>query len=290
MKVATVNIGELTLSDQVFVVVDKPVTQGHDGIFIGDLLLQNLPIRIDFAKQEITFYSKQGFEYSGKGITVPIHSKDGTLLAEATVDGLDGLFGIDTGNMYSLSLNAPFVIRHKLVQHYAAKIQGYAGDGFGGADRGFFTRADTLLLGHAEVVRPITVLSTDTVGAESSTTVAGNIGLHILRQFNVVFDGPHGKMYLEKNANYGKPDIFNRAGLMLNYNSDNLKIMTVVPGGPGAKAGLKPDDVITQINGKSPTGDTMQSAFTRPVGTVLHLTIRRDAKTRTVALVLKNIL
>ena len=97
-------------------------------------------------------------------------------------------------------------------------------------------------------------------------------------------------MYLEKNANYGKPDIFNRAGLMLNYNSDNLKIMTVVPGGPGAKAGLKSDDVITQINGKSPTGDTMQSAFTRPVGTVLHLTIRRDAKTRTVALVLKNIL
>lgn len=290
VKVATVNIGELTLSDQFFAVVDTPVTQGHDGIFIGDLLLQNLPIRIDFEKQEITFYSKQGFEYSGKGAAVPIHSKDGMLLAEATVDGLDGLFGIDTGDMYSLSLFSPFVMQHKLVQHYGAKIQGYAGEGFGGADRGFFTRADTLLMGHVEVVRPITMLSTDTVGAESSTTVAGNIGLHILRQFNVVFDGPHGRMYLEKNANYGKPDIFNRAGLMLNYNPDNLKIMTVIPGGPGAKAGLKPDDMITQINGKPPTDETMQNAFTRPVGTVLRLTIRHDVKTRTVSLVLKNIL
>ncbi len=290
VKVATVNIGGLTLSDQFFAVVDTPVTQGKDGIFIGDLLLQNLPIRIDFEKQEITFYSKQGFEYSGKGAAVSIHSKDGSLLAEATVDGLDGLFGIDTGDMYSLSLFSPFVMRHKLVQHYGAKIQGYAGEGFGGADRGFFTRADTLLLGHVEVVRPITVLSTDAVGAESSATVAGNIGLRILRQFNVVFDGPHGKMYLEKNANYGKPDIFNRAGLMLNYDPDNLKIMTVVPGGPGAKAGLKPDDVITQINGKSPTDETMQSAFTRPVGTALHLTVRHDAKTRTVSLVLKNVL
>jgi hypothetical protein len=34
----------------------------------------------------------------------------------------------------------------------------------------------------------------------------------------------------------------------------------------------------------------MQSAFTRPVGTVLHLTVRRDGKTRPVTLVLKNIL
>ncbi len=290
VKVATVNIGGLTMSDQWFAVVDVPVTQGQDGICVGDLLLQNLPIRVDFEKQEITFYSKQGFEYSGKGTAVPIHSKDGTLLAEATVDGIDGLFGIDTGDMYSLSLYAPFVTRHKLVQHYRAKIQGYAGEGYGGADRGFFTRADTLLLGQAEVIRPITVLSTDTVGAESSSTIAGNIGLHVLRQFTLIFDGPHGKMYLEKNANYGKPDTFNRAGVMLNYDPDNLKIMSVVPGSPGAKAGLKEEDVITQIEGKPPTDDTMQSAFIQPAGTVLHLTVRHDAKTRAVSLVLKNIL
>jgi hypothetical protein len=289
-KVASVSIGGLTMSDQVFAVIDTPLTQGQDGIFVGDLLLQNLPIRVDFEKQEITFYSKQGFEYSGEGTAVPIHTKNGGLLAEATVDGIDGLFGIDTGDMYSLSLYAPFVTQHKLVQHYGAKIQGYAGEGYGGADRGFFTRADTLLLGQAEVIRPITVLSTDTVGAESSATIAGNIGLHVLRQFTLIFDGPHGKMYLEKNENYGKPDVFNRAGLMLNYDPDHLKIMTVIPRSPGARAGLKAEDVITGIDGKPPTDDTMQSAFTEPVGTVLHLTVRRDAKTRTVSLVLKNVL
>ena len=288
VKVTTINIGGLTMSDQFFAVVDTPVTQ--DGIFVGDLLLQNLPIRIDFVKQGITFYSKQGFEYSGNGTAIPIHSKDGGLLAEATVDGLDGTFGIDTGDMYSLSLYAPFVMRHKLVQHYRAKIQGHAGEGFGGADRGFFTRVDTLQLGEIEVVRPITVLSTDTEGAESSTTIAGNIGLHILRQFTLTFDGPHGKMYLEKNANYGKPDIFNRAGLMLNDDPDNLKIMTVIPHSPAAKAGLREEDLITQIDGKPPTDETMQSAFTQPVGTVVHLTVRSGANTRAVSLVLKDIL
>ncbi len=292
VKVATVNIGALTMSDQWFGVVDVPVTQGQDGIFVGDLLLQNLPIRVDFEKQEITFYSKQGFEYSGNGTAVPIDVQDGNgnLLAQATVDGIDGLFGIDTGDMYSLSLFAPFVKQHKLVEHYGAKIYGYAGQGFGGADHGFYTRADTLQLGKIEVIHPITVLSTDTQGAESSSTVAGNIGLHILRQFNIVFDAPHGKMYLEKNANFGKPEIFNRAGLMLDPDPENLKIKTVIPRSPGARAGLKEEDVITQIDGKPPTDETLQSAFTQPVGTVLCLTVRRGTKTHTVSLVLRNIL
>lgn len=290
VKVATINIGGLTMSDQLFAVVDTPIAKEWDGIFVGDLLVQNLPIRVDFEEQQITFYSKEGFTYSGLGAAVPIHSQDGTLFAEATVDGITGLFGIDTGDMYSLSLYAPFVTQHKLVQHYRAKIQGYAGEGFGGADHGFYTRADTLQLGQMEVVRPITILSTDTQGAESSPTVAGNIGLRALRQFNVIFDGPHGKMYLEKNANYGKPDVFNRAGLILDLFPDNLKIKTVVPRSPGAKARLKPEDVITQIDGKPPTDDTMQSAFTQPVGTVVHLAVRSGTKTRHLSLVLKEIL
>ena len=289
VKVATINIGGLTMSDQLFAVVDTPVARDQEGIFVGDLLLQNLPIRVDFEKEEITFYSKEGFAYTGSGAAVPIHSQDGSLLAEATVDGIDNVFGIDTGDMYSLSLYAPLVKQHKLIEHYRAKIRGYAGEGWGGADQGYFTRVDTLLMGKYEVVRPITVLSTDSQGAESSTTVAGNIGLHILRQFNIVFDGPHRKMYLEKNANYGKADIFNRAGLMLDNNSDNLKIKTVIPRGPGARVGLQADDVITRIDGEPPTDDTMQSAFTQPVGTVLHLTVRRRATTHTVSLVLKEI-
>ena len=290
VKVATINIGGLTMSDQLFAVVDTPIAKEWDGIFVGDLLVQNLPIRVDFEEQQITFYSKEGFTYSGSGAAVPIHSQDGTLFAEATVDGITGLFGIDTGDMYSLSLYAPFVTQHKLVQHYGAKIQGYAGEGFGGADHGFYTRADTLQLDQIEVIRPITVLSTDTQGAESSATVAGNIGLRVLRQFNLIFDGPHGKMYLEMNATYGKPDVFNRAGLILDFFPDNLKIKTVVPRSPGAKARLKPEDIITQIDGKPPTDDTMQSAFTQPVGTVVHLTVRSGTKTRNVSLVLKEIL
>jgi hypothetical protein len=290
VKVDKVNIGGLTMSDQWFTVVDLPIAMDKEGIFVGGLLVENLPIRVDFEKQEITFYSKEGFKYSGNGAAVPMRFQENFMVAEGRVDGIPGMFGIDTGDMYSLSLYSPFVSKYELVKRYGAKFHGYAGEGFGGNDAGYYTRASTLELGEMSVKRPITVLSTDSEGAEAAKTIAGNVGLHILRQFNVVFDYPHGTMYLEKNSNYGKPDIFNRAGLALDYDPDNLKVRTVFPGSPGAKAGLAAGDVITQIDGKPPTDDSMQSAFTEAVGTVLHLTVKRGEKTRTVAVVLKDVL
>jgi hypothetical protein len=290
VKVDRVNIGGLTMSDEWFTVVDLPFSKDKEGIFVGQPLLQGLPIRIDFEKQQITFYDARGFQYSGNGTAVPVHWQEVFLVADGSVDGIAGVFGIDTGDMFSLSLYAPLVAQHDLIRHYGATIHGYAGEGFGGADTGFYTRAETLQLGQIGVTRPITVLSLDKQGAEASPTIAGNIGLHILKQFNVVFDCPHGVMYLEKNSSFGKPYIFNRAGLVLDPDPDNLKIKTVIPASPAANAGLVEEDTITQIDGQPPTDDSIQSAFTQPVGTVLRLTVRHGETIRTVSLVLKEIL
>jgi hypothetical protein len=290
VKVDTVNIGNLTMADQWFTVVELPFAKDEQGILVGAQLIQNLPIRVDFEKQQITFYDQNGFTYSGDGVPVPLRIQDVTFVAEGSVDGIPGLFGIDTGDMYSLTLYAPFVAQHDLVQHYGASIHGYTGEGFDGAETGFYARANSLQIGPVSVPRPITFLFQDRPGSQSSTTITGNIGLRILKQFNLVFDYPHGKLYLEKNANYGKPDIFNRAGLVLDPDPKNLKVKLVVPGSPAAKAGLAIDDVITRIDGLPPDDDTLQSAFTRPVGTPLRLDVRHRGTTRSVSLVLQEIL
>jgi hypothetical protein len=287
--VDTVNIGGLTMNQQSFAVADTSVAAGQDGIFVGFELLRALAIRVDFEKQQITFYDENGFSYSGNGVPIPIHWQEGFLVAEGSVDGIPGVFGIDTGDMYSLSLYTSFVTQHNLVKKYGATIQGYTGEGWGGAEHGYYTRAGTLQLGSMPVSRPITVLSTDTQGAEASSTIAGNIGLHILKQFTLIFDCPHGIMYLEKNSSYGKPDIFNRAGLVLDADPDNLTIKTVIPGSPATTAGLMEEDVITQIDSSVPTDDSIQTAFVQPAGTVLHLTVRRGKETHTVSVTLKDI-
>ena len=290
VTVKTVNIGGLTMTDQTFAVADTEVGAGQDGILVGIDLLREIPVRVDFEKQEITFFEPKGFSYSGNGDAVPIHYQDGFLVADGSVDGIPGAFGIDTGDMYSFTLYGPFAKQHNLIAQYGATIHGYAGEGWGGPTHGFYARANTLQLGKASIDRPVTVLSTDTQGADASQTIAGNIGQRVLKQFSVVFDYPHGTLYLEKNGSYGKPDIFNRAGLVLDPDPDHLTIKTVIPGGPGAAAGLKEEDVITQIDGLPPKDDTLWSAFTQPVGTVLRLTVLSGSSSRTVSIVLKEIL
>jgi predicted aspartyl protease len=290
VTVKTVNIGGLTMSDQTFAVLDSPVGAGQDGIMVGFGLLQALPIRVDFEKQQITFYDPQRFKYSGNGDPIPIHYQDGFVVAEGSIDGIPGVFSVDTGDMYSFTLYAPFVKQHNLVAQYGATFQGYAGQSWGGPMQGFYARAHILQLGKTSVSQPITFLSTDTQGAGASQTIAGNIGLGVLKHFSVVFDYPHGKMYLEKNSSYGEPDVFNRVGLVLDPDPDRLAIKTVIPGSPGAVAGLKEEDVITQIDGQPPTDDTLWTAFTQPVGTAVRLTVRSGAATRTISLILKEIL
>jgi predicted aspartyl protease len=286
VHVNTVKIGGLVMSDQWFTIVNED----QQGILVGVELIKNLGVRVDFESHQITFYDQRTFKYSGNGTVVPIRYQDEFLVAQGSVDGIPGFFGIDTGDMWSLSLYTPFVAQHHLARRYGATIRGYAGRGYGGPDTGLYTRVNELRLGSYRLLRPITVLSMDTGGAESSKTNAGNIGLRLLRQFTLVFDYPHGKMYLERNSNYGKPDIFNRAGLVLDPDPDQLTVKTVIPSGPAARAGIAEDDVITQINGRPPDDDTVFSAFVQPVGTVVHLTVRNGQASRTVSLVLQDIL
>jgi Aspartyl protease len=290
VRVETVKVGGLVMSDQWFTVIPNPGFASEDFAVVGDQLLQNLAVKLDFERQQLTFYDGKSFVYSGDGVAVPARVDNGALEADGSVDGMPARIGIDTGDMWSLMLMAPFVSSNDLIKRYGATIHGYAHEGWGGADAGYYTRAGTLTLGSLTVSHPVTTLLTDSQGAGASTRLDANIGLHILKQFTIVFDCPHGKIYLEKNSSYGKPDIFNRAGLVLDPDPDNLAVKFVFPGSPGAAEGLVEGDVITQIDGAAPTDETLNSAFAQPVGTVVKVTVRHGGQARTIALTLKEVL
>ena len=93
---------------------------------------------------------------------------------------------------------------------YRATVRGYAGEGWGGPDTGFYTRVNTLQLANLTVSHPVAVLLEDKQGGGASH-LAGNIGLGILNRFTLIFDCPHGKLYLERSASYNKPeDVYKR--------------------------------------------------------------------------------
>jgi putative serine protease PepD len=73
-------------------------------------------------------------------------------------------------------------------------------------------------------------------------------------------------------------------------NSGGARILSVVPGGPADKAGLREGDVITAVDGKSIIGVDGLVAATRlhKVGDVVSVTYERDGKSQTVKVTLQE--
>ena len=73
-------------------------------------------------------------------------------------------------------------------------------------------------------------------------------------------------------------------------NTNGAKVISVVPGGPADKAGLRPDDVIIKVQGQTIDGVDGLVAATRlhKVGDVVSITYVRDGKTYTVPVTLQE--
>jgi carboxyl-terminal processing protease len=80
---------------------------------------------------------------------------------------------------------------------------------------------------------------------------------------------------------------FEGVGMTVEPVSDGLRVITVYDGSPAARGGLKPGDVITQVNGHSIAGASSEESTTRikgPAGTEVKLTVRTGRDTRVLTL------
>jgi len=138
------------------------------------------------------------------------------------------------------------------------------------------------------------------------------VGYELLRRFAVkidfeqqrltFYDGPRfhysgpgtavplRKVYFEATKESAQPEVFNRAGLIFDSFGHGLEVMTVLPGSPGAQAAIETGDVITAIDGKTPSDEENQPAFLQPAGTQVELTVRHGTETRKVTVILRDVI
>jgi opacity protein-like surface antigen len=285
--VDTLQIGDLTMRDQTFYVADVP-DDDAPSFLVGYELLRRFAVRIDFEHQRLTFYDGQHFRYSGPGTAVPLQFDGNQLLVEASIGGASGLFQLDSGNESGFMVNTKFTLTHDLVRKLGAHFLAYNGRGVAGpSPQAYLARVNTMRIGALSIPSIIGHFSTD---PSDTRQVAGNIGQSILRHFTETFDCMHGKVYFEPTSDSTTSETFNRAGLIFDSFGHGLQVMTVLPGSPGAQAGIQEGDVITAIDGKAPSDEANQPAFLQPPTTQLHLTVQHGTEARQVTLILKNIL
>ena len=135
-------------------------------------------------------------------------------------------------------LIAPFARRCGLVNRYHADVP-HDGKAIS-ATHGVWARkrAASVTLDGAdvrlavEVHDPLTRISLQHAGFDANRNVSANIGLGILRQFNLTFDYARQRLILERSHFFGGRDVLNRTGFRLKRDGDGSTITTVYSDSP----------------------------------------------------------
>jgi S1-C subfamily serine protease len=140
---------------------------------------------------------------------------------------------------------------------------------------------------------PVTRISLQRSGFDANRNVSANIGLGILRQFNITFDYARQRMILEPSHFFGQPDIYDRTGLRLERDGSGWKVTAVIPDSPASAAGLKAGDHITTIDSKTAkqvNEDELRTLLKGPVGRSVRLEVGTAPGTTYETLVLKDVI
>lgn len=198
------------------------------------LLAEYVPVPVRFHKNRIM-------------VPVEIETEDGTVIAEDLL--------LDTGAPGSSVLSKRTTDKYKLNDKVGRKKEYRSSvGGVGGSSRGFTFRAKRFKVGGFEIEGPLVSCSHNKKGVLGNEYLSGNgiFGNQLLSLFTLIIDIPGQTLYL-------KPDPAANGSFPENLSGFNVIDRTDITGGwivyniyedsAGEKAGLKFNDIITEIDG-----------------------------------------
>lgn len=298
-RVGRVEIGDMHMDNQLFYVIDMGDITAVENLefdgLVGYELLQRFVAEVDYAGRRLTLIEPDAFVPPVDGRRVPLEFDDRTPIAPGMIDGLPARFALDTGSRGTLTVHAPYVREHKLIERYGANIETVTGWGVGGPVMGRPVRFGTLHLGDFPMQDVLGNLSTVRSGALANANVAGNLGSALLRRFVVTFDYRNRAMYLAPNGEPVKRANYDRlGGFLMRGDADSLRLGTITPGGAAERAGLRVDDHLLAVEGEPVAARSLSDwrelfRDTAP-GTPLLLSVRRGGESLQIRVVLSELI
>ncbi len=285
--VRTLRLGPVEMVNQQFSALPLPkFLQDRGGEapiagLVGAELLRRFPTTIDYQRKTLTFYKP------GSTPPKPVGAQEVRLFFDGShpyiqmdVDGVAGIFGIDTGDSSSATLFGPFYLVHEfpIEQPPQAREQG----GIGGHTVALRTRVGSLSFGPWKLEDPLVTLNFADKGVFSNDSIAGNLGHELLKNFVFTLDYEHRRGYFLRSADFGKPLDYNRSGMALHRDKNgDVAVERVNPDTPAASAGMRPGDIILSIDGRNPRAQALsqfETVLSAAPGTKLEVRYSRAGK------------
>ncbi len=218
-----------------------------DGI-IGYSFLRRYIVRLDYDSLQMQAYSPGAFKYPRGGYLLKPDFSTLPLQPALVTDGRPILsrFIFDTGAGLSFLLSKDFV-DDSAVFKKGRKFYPTQAEGLGGKTRMELTISKEVKIGPYKFKKVPTHVFSDDYNVTSYPLLGGLIGNDILRRFNVIINYPDQSIYLNPNSHFNEPFDYSYTGLGIYLIDGELRIIDVIPGSPGDKAGFLPGDIIFSV-------------------------------------------
>lgn len=224
---------------------------------IGYEFFNSFVVKLNFSTSTLTIYKPDKAYIPRKGSRIPLSIEErkpyiSTRIKLSSGKKLPVKLIIDTGAGHPISLETidgiPFELPDK-------RIPGNLGVGLTGPINGYIGRISSLQLGKYTLVDVIAAFPDykDVASRLFSINRNGNMGLEIIKRFNVVFDYSRASMYLKASTPIKESFEYDMAGMEISSagpNFNRLVITRIEPSSPAEKAGLVKGDEILAINFK----------------------------------------
>jgi len=260
-----------------------------DGI-IGFSFLRRYIVNLDYDKQVMEVYSPGRFRYPKGGYL--LHPDFSTLpLQMATIEDertIDARFIFDTGAGLTFLLSKEFVSDSVFFKR-KRKFYPTQAEGLGGKKMMDITVAKEVKLGPYKFRNVPVHIFDDEYNVTSYPMLGGLIGNDIMRRFNVILNYPDRCIYIKPNNHFPESFDYSYTGLGIYLIDGEIRVIDIIKGSPGDKAGFQPGDIIFSVeNNYTKNIQTYKTLFQNSIGRV-RVIIFREQKPLVLTMMIKDI-